>query len=207
VGLVGAWQRRVTVTAEPDPPPPEITAALQQLDELLATFARHPDEAVQEAVVALLRAVDVLHRGAIHRVAALLDERSLVEEALADPHIAVLFELYESNDDGDERARAEAAVEALRPQIEALGGRIELGASDGGAVNIRLLGATNDGAASTAQLRRLVEDTLRTELPDFDRLNITAPPPSPARPPEPVLIPLSALKRRDRTEPNGAPRS
>jgi Fe-S cluster biogenesis protein NfuA len=206
LGLVVAWQRRVTVTAEPGPPPPEITAALQQLDELLTTFARHPDEAVQEAVVALLRAVDVLHRGAIHRTAALLDEQSLIEKALADPYIAVLFELYESNDDGDERARAEAAVEALRPEIEALGGQIELSTSDGGAVNIRLLGATND-STSTAELRRLVEDALRTELPDFDRLDITALSPSPqARPPEPVFIPLSALKRRDRAQGDRAPR-
>lgn len=193
------------MTAETDPPPPEVTAALQQLDELLASFARHPDGAVQEAVGALLRAVDVLHRGAIHRIAALLDERSLLEDALVDPSIAVLFELYESNDDGDERARAEAAVEALRPEIEALGGRIELAASDGGAVNIRLLGAADDSAASTAQLRKLVEDALRTELPDYDRLNITMPSPFPqARPPEPVVIPLSALKRRNRTERDGA---
>jgi Fe-S cluster biogenesis protein NfuA len=195
------------VTAAPDPPPPEVTAAMQQLDELLATFARHPDDAVREAVVALLRTVDVLHRAAVHRVAALLEERSLVEEARADPYIAVLFELYESSDDVDERARAEAAVAALRPEVEALGGRIELTASDGGAVSIRLLAGSNDSAASTAELRRLVEDALRTELPDFDPLTIAAASPSPrTRPPEGVSIPLSALKRRNRTRPDGAPR-
>jgi Fe-S cluster biogenesis protein NfuA len=190
------------VTAEPAPPPPEVSAALRQLDELLGAFVGHADEDVQEAVIALLRAVDVLHRGAIHRVGALLDQHSLIDEALADPSIAVLFELYESRDEGDERARAEAAVEALRPEIEARGGRIELVTSRDGVVNIRLLGSPGDALGSTAELRRLVEETLESELPDFDRLNVT-PPPSPPEPPaiQSVFIPLSSVKRRVRQLP------
>ncbi|MDP9418892.1 MAG: hypothetical protein M3P53_01855, partial [Actinomycetota bacterium] len=64
--------------------PPEVAAALGQLDGLIQMFAEHPDEDVQHAVVEMLRAVDVLHRQALQRLATLLDARSLLDDAVAD---------------------------------------------------------------------------------------------------------------------------
>ncbi len=73
------------MTDHREAPPPEVGAALRQLDDLIQMFSQHPDEGVQEAVVAMLRAVDVLHRGALRRLGAFLDARALLDEALADP--------------------------------------------------------------------------------------------------------------------------
>jgi Fe-S cluster biogenesis protein NfuA len=192
------------VRASQPAPPPEVVAALNQLDELVQLFAQHPDEGVQEAVVGLLRAVDVLHRGVLQRLGAFLDERSLLDEALADPHVALLFALYgtEDGDYDDERSRAEAAVARIRPEVEAHGGRLEVVTAEGGVVNIRLGGDSSSG--STATLRRMVQEALRAELPEFVRMDLSSAPrkPEAAWEPTPVVIPLSSLSRRGRLRPS-----
>ncbi|MDP8960509.1 MAG: NifU family protein [Actinomycetota bacterium] len=181
--------------------PPEVAAALSQLDDLIQMFARHPDEGVQDAVVGVLRAVDVVHRGALQRLAAWLDARSLLDDAMADPHVELLFGLYRSLEHGeDEQARAEAAVEEIRPYVEAHGGQLEVVAADGGVVSIRLLGACDGCSGSTATLRGLVEEALRAELPEFVRMDVSSPERGSARPtnPQPVLIPVSSVTVRSR---------
>ncbi|MDP9402591.1 MAG: NifU family protein [Actinomycetota bacterium] len=186
-------------------PPPEVAAALHELDDLIQMFAQHHDEDVQEAVVGMLRAVDVLHRGALKRLGAFLDARSLLEEAQVDPHVGLLFELYDAQGDHDERSRAEAAVEGIRRTVEAQGGRIEVVAAEGGVVNVRLLSACEScyGSGATAALRGLVEEALRAELPEFARMDVSSPPQAPPRPaaPEPVLIPVSSVTVRRRAAP------
>ncbi len=179
-------------------PPAEVVTALAQLDELVQMFAEHPDEEVQEAVVALLRTVDVLHRGALMRLGAFLEARSLTDEVLADPHVALMFELYDSTQEADERARADVAVAAVRPQVESRGGQIEVIAAEGGVVNIRLMGPSGGGSHSAMALHGLVEEALRAELPDFVRMEVSAAPGRAAHQAtvQPVFIPLSSVTRR-----------
>lgn len=50
-------------------PPETYLELLQQLDALVRVFEEHPDETVQEQVVALLSAVDLLHREGLGRLA------------------------------------------------------------------------------------------------------------------------------------------
>ncbi len=202
------------MTEGPDAPPPHVAAALHQLDDLIQMFARHPDEGVQEGLVAVLRAVDVLHRGALQCLGTFLHERSLLNEALADPHVALLFGLYGANDieddDQDERSRAEAVVAKVRAEVEAHGGCIGVVTAEGGVVTIRLAGA-GVGYADRNDLLGLVEDALRAELPEFVRMDLSTPTSRPEPPwePTPVVIPLSAVTRRRRAGPpppaTGAP--
>lgn len=167
---------------------------MQRLDELVTAFEQHPDPEVVDGLVEVLRAVDVLHRGALQRVAALLADNSLRDQALADPAVALLFGLYEDAPDEDEQARAEAAVEAVRPFVEAHGGRLDVVAADDGVVRIRLLGACESCSHSAGTLRAYVEDALREALPDFVRMDVATTPAHAARDSRaPVLIPLSAL--------------
>ncbi len=185
----------------PDAPdlPPEVADALRQLDDLLQMFAQHRDEGVQDAVIAMLRAVDVLHRGALRQLGAFLDARLLLDEALSDPHVALLFGLYgaQDPDNDDDRSRAEAAVARIRPDVEALGGRLEVVTAAGGVVNIQLSAGGDDPSASCAMLRELVEQSLRAELPEFVRLDLSPPTRKPLEA-TPVVIPLSTLTRRRR---------
>lgn len=193
------------MTDEPDELPPEVAAALQQLDHLMQMFTQHPDEDVQDAVIALLRAVDVLHRGGLHRLGELLHARSVIDEALADPHIALLFALYQPEEDGDQRARAENALASIRAEVEARGGLVEVVTAEGGVINVRLLAAADAAPAAAEPLRRLVEEALHTELPDLVRVDISSRSPLSREPAAagPVLIPLSSIKRRPRASSRG----
>jgi Fe-S cluster biogenesis protein NfuA len=195
------------VIAEPGPLRPEVAAALHRLDDLVRAFEAHPDASVQDAVIDMLQAVDVLHRGALQRLGALLDAHGLRADALADPQVALLFGLYHTrNEDDDERSRAEAVVASVRPYVESHGGRIEVVAAENGTVNIHLLGGCEScSGSSDVALRGLVEQALRAALPEFVRMDISAPrqAASPQRP-APVLIPLSALGRsRQVDQPQG----
>jgi Fe-S cluster biogenesis protein NfuA len=179
--------------------PPQVAAALERLDDLVRAFEDHPDEGVQEGLLEVLRAVDVIHRGALDHLRALLDAHGLRQEALADPHVALLFGLYEAQDDDadDARARAEAAVAELQPYVASHGGRLEVVAAEDGVVSIRLLGACTACSGSPAALNDLVEQALQANLPEFVRMEAspTAPAHTAAQRPAPVLIPLSALSR------------
>ncbi len=173
---------------------------MHRLDDLVRTFEEHPEPHVQHGLIEALRAVDVLHRGALLTLRALLDERGLTDEAFADAHIALLFDLYTEQDDDeqDEQSRAEAVVASVRPYVEARGGRLEVVAADDGVVTIRLLGACSSCSGSSATLQAYVEDALRAGLPEFVRMDVANTPLQAASPPQspaPVLIPLSALRR------------
>lgn len=173
----------------------EVAAAMQRLDELVTAFEEHPDPGMADALVEVLRAVDVLHRGALQRLVTLLDDHGLRGEAFADPHVALLFALYDEAQEQDEQSRAEAAVADVRPYVEAHGGRLDVIAAEDGVVQVRLLGACESCSASSATLRAHVEDALRAALPDFVRMDVdTAPAHTSSRQRRaPVLIPLSAV--------------
>jgi Fe-S cluster biogenesis protein NfuA len=184
--------------------PAQVAAAVDRLDDLVRAFEDHPDDAVQEGLIDVLRAVDVIHRGALERLGGLLQENGLRDDALADPHVALLFGLYEAQDDehddeqDDARARAEAAVAELQPYVASHGGRLEVDAAEDGVVNIRLLGACTACSGSPAALNDLVEQALRADLPEFVRMEVSPTAPAhaaAAQRPAPVLIPVSALSR------------
>jgi Fe-S cluster biogenesis protein NfuA len=178
------------------PLPAHVAAALERLDDLVRWFEDHPDEGVQDGLLEVLRAVDVIHRGALDRLVGVLDAHGLREVALADPHVALLVGLYEAQDDDadDPRVRAEAAVAELQPYVASHGGRLEVVAAEDGVANIRLLGACQSCSGSPAALNDLVEQALRANLPEFVRMEVSPPHP-PAPQSAPVLIPLSALGR------------
>jgi Fe-S cluster biogenesis protein NfuA len=177
--------------------PADVEAALERLDDLVRAFEDHPDDAVQQGLIDVLRAVDVIHRGGLEKLDALLHAHGLREDALADPHVALLFGLYEAQDDEADEARwrAEAAVAELQPYVASHGGRLEVVAAENGVVNVRLLGACQSCSGSPAALNDLVEQALRANLPEFVRMETsrTPAPAEAARRPAPVLIPVSAV--------------
>ena len=71
--------------------------AVQQLDEMVESFEQDPEPTLRERAITLLQVVDAVHRPGIVRLAAYLDAAGpgLREQALADPAVRLLFELYE----------------------------------------------------------------------------------------------------------------
>jgi len=74
--------------------PPDVAAALHRLDDLVQRFEAHPDPAVQACAFELLQCVDAVHRAGLKQALGLLTAAGLEERALADPSVALLFELY-----------------------------------------------------------------------------------------------------------------
>lgn len=175
-----------------NPLPPDAAAAAAQLDELIGLFEQHPDPAVQERVVALLRCVDRLHRGGLRRLAELLRLSGLEQPALADPEVRLLFDLYELGE-GGERQRAESVLESVQNDVEAHGGRLEVVNARSGVITVRLGGVCQSSAAA---LQAIIEQTLRQGLTDFLRLEIQEPPPVAG-----ALLQLGILQRGETNAP------
>lgn len=65
-------------------------------------------------------------------------------------------------------ARIEAAIEKIRPFLEADGGDIELvEVTDGNVARVRLLGACSNCSMSLMTLKAGVEETIRKEVPEI----------------------------------------
>jgi nitrite reductase/ring-hydroxylating ferredoxin subunit len=76
---------------------PALEGALGQLDALVESFENDPDPTVQERGLALLQAVDAVHRSGLGRLASYLErlDGEVRRRALSDPAVRVLLELYD----------------------------------------------------------------------------------------------------------------
>lgn len=79
-------------------PEEELRAAADLTDQLIREFEEHPDERVRDKVFQLLNAVDRLHRPGLRALMQFLESKKLygiIEQALSDPVIRTLLELYD----------------------------------------------------------------------------------------------------------------
>lgn len=152
--------------------PEEVEALSERLNALLAELEREADPGVLEAVAELVEGIQRVHAEGLRRVAELLaEDRSRFARALDDPVVSNLFFLYDLAL-VDERARAEAALESVRPLARSHGGEIELVDVEEGVVSVRLHGACHGCPSSTATLRGGIERMLADKLPGFVRLEV-----------------------------------
>ena len=68
------------------------------------------------------------------------------------------------------RERVEAALEQVRPSLQADGGDVELVDVDGGLVSLRLTGACAGCPMSTMTLKMGIERILRREIPEVEEV-------------------------------------
>ena len=164
-----------------------------RLDEMEASLERIEalDESVQEPVFALLDGIDGLHRHALERLAAQLDQATLDRLAAADPAVAWLLDAYGIG--VDEREVAEAALEPVRPYLHSHGGDVTVVEARGGVVRVRLAGACSGCTASTITLRRGVEEALREGFPGFVEMVAEEDDALPHPPPGPTLLQIDAF--------------
>ena len=170
--------------------PAQLASALERLDQLIQTFEQHPDPVVGERVFEMLRCVDAVHRWGLRELARLVKDAGLLPQALEVPEVRLLSDLY-GLEEGGERDRADAVLDAVRPYIGSHGGRLEVVEAEAGVVKVRLSGTCRGCAGSTATLRQVVEETLRAELVDFVRLEVV----DASGDGTPGLIPASSLFR------------
>jgi Fe-S cluster biogenesis protein NfuA len=169
----------------------DLASLLDRLEELLAQV-EGLDEQVRAPVFELLDGIDALHRLALGRLGAVLGHDELARLRSADPAVGWLLDAYGAG--VDERAVADAALDAIRPYIEGHGGHVELLDSVGGVVRLRLSGACSGCTASALTLREGVHEALREGFPGFLRMEVEEDLDAPAHPP-PGAIMLSIEPR------------
>ncbi len=160
----------------------DLDAQLDQLESLLGHVETFEPE-VREDVFLLLDGIDAIHRMAISRFAAGLDDGQLSTLRDSDPAVAWLLEAYGIGI--DESAAAEAALATIRPYVEGHGGHVDLLQATQGVVTVRLSGACAGCTSSAETARAGVEKALRDGVPGFRSLLVEQdeapahPPPGP----------------------------
>ncbi len=152
----------------------EYAAGAQRFGELIEEFEVLPLPEVREKVFELLKAVDVIHRAGLSRLAGFLQaagQEQLLEEAAQDETVRTLLLLYDLLP-GDELTQAEAALEAIRPYMHSHGGEVEVLGVEDGMVHLRLAGACHGCAGSTLTLRRGIQAALRDGFPGFKGMRV-----------------------------------
>ena len=151
---------------------------LDRLEELLGEVDEF-DGPIRDTVFELLDGVDALHRLAVTRLAALLDDVRILRQA--DPAVAWLLEAYGVGvDDVD---AASAALDAVRPYIHEHGGDVRVLDVADGVVRVQLTGACSGCTAAALTLRDGVEEALREGLPGFVAMDVAPDSGAPAHPP------------------------
>ena len=165
----------------------------QQLDEMEAILEEVEalDDSVRAPVFSLLDGIDALHRHALERLTAQLEQATLDRLVAADPAVGWLFEAYGIGVDG--RAAAEAALESVRPYLHSHGGDVTVVEARSGVVRVRLSGACSGCTASTITLRRGVEEALRDGFPGFVEMVAEEDDALPHPPPGPTLLQIDSF--------------
>ena len=144
---------------------------LEEAQRLIAALEAHPDPAVRADVMALLQAVDAVHRTALTRLVQAIGGmagEAFIHRLAADPAIRLLLMSYELLA-VDRRLLAEEALDAVRGHLHAHGVDIELADVVGGAVYVRVHVAEGH-AASPEAIRHDLEEALRAGLIGFQEL-------------------------------------
>jgi Fe-S cluster biogenesis protein NfuA/nitrite reductase/ring-hydroxylating ferredoxin subunit len=131
----------------------ELDKAVAELEALVRTLESEGDE----RALHLLELVDAIHRPALE----------LIAEGRADHPLAQALLAVYGLTEVDDAMLVEEALDEVRPYIHSHGGEVELVGVDEGVVRVRMTGSCDGCVASTATLKRGIEEALRANYPDF----------------------------------------
>jgi len=165
----------------------------RRVDDAVAAVERL-DAPARQAATELKQAVEGFHRAALVHVVRTLraDPRGkeLLFELVDDPSVHAVLALH-----GIIRpsvhARAEAALDAVRPYLRSHGGDVELVEVADGRAHVRLHGSCNGCSMSAVTLREGVEEALVTGVDEVTGIEVLDDQPTVA------FIPVASVERRD----------
>lgn len=140
---------------------------LEEVEQLIAKLAAHPEREVREDVEALLQGIDSVHRTALQKFVAAIQSmagEAFLRRLYGDPAIRLLLMSYDLVPI-DRRLQAEEALDAVRGHLHGHGIDVEITEVVGGVVYARLHGARDPGAAG-----RDVEQALKANFVGFQEL-------------------------------------
>jgi Fe-S cluster biogenesis protein NfuA len=168
----------------------QVAGRLERLDDLIGRLEAIPGATAELAMDAIGTLAEV-YGEALRRIAALAGScEGLLDRFDADDLIHHLLVLHDAHP-APVAARVERALESVRPYVESHGGSVELVGIDAGVAQVRLAGACETCAGSTATIQATVTDAVLASAPEL--LGVEQAPGSPGAQP---LIPVTALLRR-----------
>lgn len=171
------------------------------MNELLGALGA-PGSPARQAGEELVALAIALHRPGLERLVTLCHQ-TVGADALAewadDPLVTGLLALHDLHP-VDQVARAQRALDRVRPYMKSHGGGVELlGIDDEGVAHLRLDGTCHGCPSSTATLANMVRSAMADALPelvDLDVQGLAPPPPTPgpgtiAPVPAPLSVPVT----------------
>ncbi|MGH7687488.1 MAG: hypothetical protein ACREN2_11830 [Candidatus Dormibacteria bacterium] len=98
----------------------ELIASGARVGELIELLVENPNTTIRGQVEELIQSFDVLHREAMVRIAGLLAKQHLLEQAIEDPVLSFIFDLYELTPE-------QIMAAQKREEAVAAGGLVKLG--------------------------------------------------------------------------------
>jgi 3-phenylpropionate/trans-cinnamate dioxygenase ferredoxin subunit len=144
---------------------------LDEVGQIIAYLESHSDPAVSARVMALLQAIDAIHRTALTRLVAAIHGmagEAFINRLTSDPAIRLLLMSYDLLA-VDRRLVAEEALDAVRGHLHDHGIDVELADVVGGAVYVRLHGVERGGIPPEG-VRHDLEEALQRGLIGFQEL-------------------------------------
>lgn len=150
-------------------------AALRHDIEALEALISSWDERERNAVAALERALDALHKEALTRMIRTLKSSpaaaAALREAAADEVVYAVLRHHEILRPSLQE-RIEAALVSVRPQLAAHGGDVELVAIEPPDVSVRLLGSCDGCSAAGLTMKAGVEKAIQERCPEIRQVRV-----------------------------------
>lgn len=154
----------------------EIQRRLQRIEELVHTLEACVDSGVGSSAIELMRSLMELHGAGIERMLEIACEsgaygQTIIDRFAVDELVANLLLLYDLHPHGLE-ARANQALEGVRPHLRSHGGNVELLGVVDGVVRLRLQGNCHGCSTSDETLRNLIEQAIFEAAPDARAIEV-----------------------------------
>jgi Fe-S cluster biogenesis protein NfuA len=153
-----------------------LDAKMQRVEQLVEALNTCPDPLVRGQVQELLATLMDFHAEGFRRIFEILQAHGVnapdVLNALANDTIVGSLLLMYGLHPADVTARVRAALESVRPALQAHQGDVELVAIEEDAVRLRLQGTCNGCASSTTTFRNLIETAIRDCAPEIQSIQL-----------------------------------
>lgn len=178
IGALGQAGALDTGTGQEAPAPParfadpEIEGLLTKLDEALTELEALPEGQARDASVEALQILLLVYgegmQRMVEKVLALAGQEG-VQAFMGDELIEHLLVLHDVHPE-DLQARAERALDQVRPYLQSHGGDVEFLELVDGVARLRLNGSCDGCPSSAVTLKSAVEGALKSALPEVIRV-------------------------------------
>jgi Fe-S cluster biogenesis protein NfuA len=146
-----------------------LDAKMERVEQLVEALNACPDPVVRDHVQELVATLMDFHAEGFMRMLEIAPDAL---NAMANDNVIGSLLLLYGLHPADLETRVKAALEAVRPALQAHQGDVELVTIAADAVTLRLQGTCNGCASSTATFRNLIETAIHDRAPEIRSIEL-----------------------------------